>query len=107
MIAFAAALSYAGFTALCLAMARHHEQVFRSRAVPAGRRRVLTALGWGLLALSVVPVVMELGWGLGLVLWLGLLTATAMPLAMLLNYAPRVALALAVTPVLTGIGLLL
>lgn len=31
-------LAYAGFTGLCLAMERHHEQVFGVRRIPRRRR---------------------------------------------------------------------
>lgn len=107
MIVLGFALAYAGFLALCLAMERHHEQVFRRRVIPPWRRRLLTALGWGLLAASMLPVAQAAGWALGLVFWAGILTATAMPLAMLLTYAPRIALALAATPIPAGLMLLL
>ena len=101
------ALAYAGFSALCLAMERHHEQVFRSRRIPPRRRRVLAGGGWLLLGASALPLVHALGWGMGLVFWAGILTATAMPLAMLLTYAPRLALALAVFSLPAGLVLLL
>jgi hypothetical protein len=101
------ALAYLGFSALCLAMERHHEQVFRSRRIPPWRRRVLSGGGWVLLAASVLPVVHTLGWGAGLVLWTGILTATAMPLAMLLAYAPRLGLALAFAALPASLMLLL
>lgn len=83
------ALAFAGFTALCLAMDRHGEQVFGTRRTPAGRRRALQVLGSLLLAGSLALVVGRNGWGLGLVVWTGLLTAAAIPLAMLLCYRPR------------------
>jgi hypothetical protein len=107
MTALGFALAYGGFLALCLAMERHHEQVFRSRHVPRWRQRLLAGAGWALLAASLAPVVHGFGWGLGLVFWTGILTATAMPLAMLLSYAPRAALALAMAPVAAGLMLLL
>lgn len=107
MIALGFALAYAGFTGLCLAMERHYEQVFRSRKIPPLRRKLCFWGGWLLLATSLLPVVQALGWALGPVFWIGILTATAMPLAMLLTYAPRVALALAAAPLPAGLLLLL
>jgi hypothetical protein len=101
------ALAYAGFTGLCLAMERHYEQVFRSRKIPPLRRKLFVWGGWLLLAASLLPVVHALGWALGSVFWFGILNATALPLAMLLCYAPRAALALAAAPVPAGLFLLL
>ena len=60
-----------------------------------------------LLAVSPAPRLAEAGWGVGSVLWLGLLTAAALPLALLLPYAPRLAAALAlVLPALGVLGVL-
>lgn len=104
------ALAYAGFTGLCLAMERHHEQVFGVRRIPRLRRLGLTGGGWLLLAGSLLPLLTAQGAeaGAGITLWLGLLTAAALALALLLSYAPRrvpaVALAFAV---LAGSALLL
>lgn len=107
MTALGTALAYAGFAALCMAMPRHHEQVFGTHRVPAGLRRGLTLLGWALLASSALAVVRAQGWGLGLILWAGILTATALPLSLLLSYAPRLALLLAAAPLPVGLALLL
>ena len=102
------ALAYAGFTGLCLAMERHHEQVFGVRRIPRLRRLGLTGGGWLLLAGSLLLLLIAQGAGAGITLWLGLLTAAALALALLLSYAPRrvpaVTLAFAV---LAGSALLL
>ncbi|SUE42570.1 DUF3325 domain-containing protein [Roseomonas gilardii] len=104
------ALAYAGFTGLCLAMERHHEQVFGVRRIPRLRRLGLTGGGWLLLTGSLLPLLTAQGTGAGagITLWLGLLTAAALALALLLSYAPRrvpaVTLAFAV---LAGSALLL
>jgi len=95
MILLGLALPYAGFTALCLAMERHHEQVFGQRWIPPGRRRLLRIAGLLLLLASPLPCIAAAGWGVGSVLWCGLLTAAALPLVLLLPYAPRLAVALA------------
>jgi hypothetical protein len=102
MMALSFALAYAGFTALCLAMERHHEQVFHSRRIPPWRRRLFQGTGSALLAASLPAAVQGPGWALGLVIWTGLLTAAAMLLAMLLAYAPRLALLLAMAPFPAG-----
>ena len=82
------ALAYAGFTGLCLAMERHHEQVFGVRRIPRLRRLGLAGGGWLLLAGSLLLLTAQ-GAGAGITLWLGLLTAAALALALLRSYAPR------------------
>lgn len=85
MALLAAILAYAGLAGLALAMDRHHRQVWRRGASPP-RRMALRLAGaaslGGSLAASAVPA----GWGVGIVLWLGLLTAAALGVAMLLAY---------------------
>ena len=88
MIAIAFALSYAGFLALCLSMPRHYRDVLRKNASD----RALTALriiGWLLLMAVFAVSVAEAGWQVGPVLWVALLTAGALPVSVLLTYAPR------------------
>lgn len=108
MIGLGFALSYAGFTGLCLAMERHHAQVSGRHRIPAQRRRLLRTGGAALLLASPLPCVAAAGWGAGTVLWCGLLTAAALLLALLLPYAPRLAVALAsILPPLGLFGALL
>lgn len=106
MTAFLAlALAYAGFTALCLAMERHHGEVFGSRRIPARRRFLLRVAGWALLAASFPACIAYWGWVIGPVAWCGLLTAAVLPLALLLPYAPRFAAGLApVASILAGLA---
>ncbi len=104
MIVLGLALPYAGFTALCLAMERHYEQVFGERRIPVGRRRMLRLTGTLLLMASPLPCLAVAGWGTGTVLWCGVLTMAALSLTVLLPYAPRLAAALA--PILPTLGLL-
>ncbi|PWC27522.1 DUF3325 family protein [Teichococcus aestuarii] len=89
MMAFA--LAYSGFTALCLAMARHHEQILGRRAVTPRRRRLLSGLGFLLLAAALASLVLAEGWGMGTLLWLGLLTTAANLLVLSVCYMPRAA----------------
>jgi Protein of unknown function (DUF3325) len=91
----ALALAYAGFTAVCLAMDRHHRKVFGQ---PPARRTAtaLRLLGFGLLALAAAPCVSISDGSNGVLLWLGLLTAAGVALIFLLPYAPRMAAVLAV-----------
>ncbi|WP_223448052.1 MULTISPECIES: DUF3325 domain-containing protein [Pseudomonas] len=86
----AALLCYAGFTALCLSMDRHHAELLGHK--PTQRRRLgLKLLGWLSLSLSLWAA----GWGLGLVQWFGLLMLSALLLVLLIPYRPRLALSLA------------
>jgi hypothetical protein len=85
------ALAYAGFVALALAMHRHHRRVWH-RSVPGGARMLLRMTGVVCLCLAFAACVVHVGWSVGPVLWLGLLTASGLGLAVLLCYAPRVAL---------------
>lgn len=87
-------LSYGGMAGICLAMDRHHAQVWRRDASPAFRR-ALQAAGWTLIALAAVPCVRGWGGSVGTVLWLGWLSAAALALVLLLSYRPRLAAGLA------------
>lgn len=84
LIASALALS-AGLAMLCLAMDRHHRDLF-GRAPGPGRRRLLRVAGWMALGLSVAGCVAGWGWARGLVYWclaatpLGLAIVFALPL---------------------------
>jgi len=96
-------LSYAGMTGLSLAMKRHHDQVWRrKRAV--WETPALRLIGTSLLVLALALSVREWGGSVGVVVWLGLVSAGALLVAWLLAFRPRqgallaVALALAGTP---------
>ncbi len=106
MVSLALALAYAGFVALCLAMDRHHGQVFRHRAVP-WQRQALRLVGWLLLAASLPACIAGWGWPVGLVAWFGILSAAGLLLVFLLPYAPRVTAALALALPLCAVPLLL
>ena len=80
-------LSYAGMASLSLAMDRHHGQVFgRDAAVHV--RRALQLAGSVLLALAIWPCVAGWSASVGVVAWLGFLSAGALGVALLLPYAP-------------------
>lgn len=107
LAAFAAlALAYAGMAALSLAMARHHQQLLRREASPV-RRRCLRALGALALLLALLPCVVAWGASVGVVVWLGFLSMGALLLALMLSYAPRLALwsTLAAAPALLVLAL--
>ncbi|MGY4800558.1 DUF3325 domain-containing protein [Teichococcus aerofrigidensis] len=101
MIPLSFALAYAGFAGLCLAMDRHQRDLFGRRRA-AGRSAGLRWAGWLLLGLSLPPCVLAAGWGIGSVLWCGLLTLAAGLLVLLMPYAPRL---LALPPLLALAGL--
>ncbi len=87
-------LCYAGFTALCLSMPRHHDELLGHK--PSARRRQgLKIGGWLLLCLSLWAAVTANGWSFGLVDWFAVLMLSALALVLLLPYRPRLALALA------------
>ncbi|WP_435034915.1 DUF3325 domain-containing protein [Pseudomonas neuropathica] len=94
-------LTYAGFTALCLSMPRHHDELLGHK--PSTRRRQgLTLAGWLLLSLSLWAAVSANGWSFGLVDWFAVLMLSALALVLLLPYRPRLALALAAASLLAS-----
>lgn len=87
-------LTYTGFTALCLSMPRHYDELLGHK--PSTRRRQgLKVGGWLLLYLSLWAAVKANGWSFGLVDWFAVLMLSALALVLLLPYRPRFALALA------------
>lgn len=105
MTIFAIALAYAGFAALCLAMERHHGEVFGTRRIPPRRSIALRLSGWALLAVSFPTCIADWGWAFGSVAWCGVLTAAALPIVLLLPYRPRAMAALApALPILGAVG---
>lgn len=87
-------LCYLGFTALCLAMDRHHQDLLGQKLGPRRRRR-LRLVAAVVLAAALGLLVSTSGWALGLVRGLGLAMASAGLLVVLLPYRPRLALGLA------------
>ena len=94
-------LSYAGMTGLSLAMKRHHDQVWRrQRAV--WETPALRLIGTSLLVLALALSVREWGGSVGVVVWLGLVSAGALLVAWLLAFRPRQGALLAVLLALAG-----
>lgn len=87
--AYALALAFAGMTALAFAMDRHHGQLTGEREVAKGRSRLLRLLGSLLLAAALLPSVG--GWGatVGVVAWLGWISAGALVAVVWIAAAPR------------------
>jgi hypothetical protein len=94
LIALAASLAYAGVSGLCLAMPRHHLQVWH-RHPSLATRVSLRIAGWLCLAAALAASVAALGWPIGSVAWFGLFFVAALALVLLLAYVPRFAAALA------------
>ncbi len=94
-------LCYSGFTALCLAMPRHHDELLGGKP-SVRRRRGLSLGGWFLLGLSLWAAVAGHGWNFGLVDWFAVLMLSALALVLLLPYCPRLALTLAGLSLLTS-----
>jgi len=94
MMLLGASLCYAGFSALCLAMDRHHQDLLGAKP---GRQRqwILRWVGGVLLALALGLLIAKAGWAMGLVRGLAVAMASAGVLVALLPYWPRAALALA------------
>ncbi|WP_420992360.1 DUF3325 domain-containing protein [Cupriavidus sp. 30B13] len=104
----ALALAFSGFAALSQTLDRHYaERHGRGSAPGAAERMRLHALGWSALALALLACVAQQGWPVGTVSWIGMLTLGALPLVLLLSYAPALALRAARwSGVLGGCGLL-
>lgn len=88
-------LAYSSFLALCLAMPRHHAQVFGFQPSP-WRGRGFRFAGWLLLTLSFFAAVTDSGWQIGPVEWFGFLSAAGLVLVAMLPYVPRLAAAFGV-----------
>lgn len=89
-----ASLCYAGFSALCMAMDRHHQDLLGAKP-GRQRKRLLRLSGVLLLAVALGLMIGSSGWAMGLVRAVGLAMASAGVLVALIPYWPRMALALA------------
>lgn len=99
----AALFAYAGFASLCLAMNRHHQHAWQRTPSPAVAT-TLKVFGWSLLGISLLACILSRNWSLGLVAWVGALSAAVLVLVFLLPYKPRTAAALAlVAPVAAAV----
>lgn len=91
-LALALALSPAlgGFAVLSLAMSRHQESL-TGTTLSRPTNRGLQAAGSILLCLALTACIWHWGGPIGVVAWLGILTAAAQALVLVLRYLPRVA----------------
>ena len=105
-IAMALLLTYSGMACLSLAMPRHYDQVW-GRDPAASHTRVLRAGGILLLLLALLPCDGLWGNTVGVVAWLGWLSAGALLWVGMLSWSPRPAMrtaALAVVISIAGVG---
>lgn len=106
---FAAALG--GFSALALAMDRHHEDAYSRGSSPGRRRPWLQAGGALLLVGSLLACLRLQGGSVGWVLWFGVLTAAALGTMAVATWRPRLAArvggAAAVLALLAGLASML
>ncbi|MBK3845673.1 MAG: DUF3325 domain-containing protein [Gammaproteobacteria bacterium] len=91
MTLLAFALAYVGMLALCLAMPRHHRQLF-SRAPSPLLQRGLRLLAGGLLIAIVMLDVAALGVSIGLIVCLGQLMCAGLLVGLMLAWRERMAL---------------
>jgi len=89
-----ALLCYIGFTALCLSMNRHHDDLLGA-SLSSTRGRALRGVGWALLGLSLWVALSSQTLGLALVQWSAALMASAVLWVFMMSYRPRLALSLA------------
>ena len=101
LIAFA--LAYATCMALSLAMTRHFKQVWPRQKLSPHLATLLRNGGWVLLVLTLIYCAKLEGIAAGLVLALGLFSAAACLLSLLLHYSPRIALGFIIAAPLAGL----
>jgi len=104
MMLLALCLSFSAFTALSLAMEKHQMDLHGRQAASVSRRRMWSVLGWLLLAAAFALCVVDHGWALGPVLWLGAMTLGGLLLAFgLYPWKPRWIVPLAVALPVMGL----
>ena len=93
MVIAAFCLVYAGFSALCVAMDRHFEDLF-DRAIPRQLRRCLRVAGWFALVLALYLSAQVWGWSYGLVEWIGMASIAGLILIWFVTFRPHAAIIL-------------
>lgn len=93
MSLMAFAIAYLGMLSLCLAMPRHHRQVFSGELRPT-RQRVLRALAVGLLSVATVLNILALGLSIGVVLCIVQLMSAGLVVGLVLAWRKQALLPL-------------
>lgn len=99
----ALALTYVSCLALSISMKRHFQQVFPTQELSIQKIKLLRSVGWILLISSCVLCAYLYSISTGLVLLCGLFSASALLIAMLLQYSPRIAIGLALIQLPLGL----
>lgn len=109
MMVLSFALAFVGFVALSFAMKRHFSQMLpRGKKLSSQQVVVFSVVGYLSLLLAGVLCIMVQGVAVGLVLWMGVLTAAALLQSLLLTYRPKkvivIGLATLAVGIITGIA---
>ncbi|RTQ85719.1 MULTISPECIES: DUF3325 domain-containing protein [Stenotrophomonas] len=97
-------LSFSAFTALSLAMEKHQHDLHGKAAATPARRTQWRVLGWALLTAAFALCVVDHGWAMGPVLWLGVMTVGGVVLSFgLYPYRPKWIAPLAVALPVAGL----
>ncbi|MDX3911620.1 MAG: DUF3325 domain-containing protein [Sphingobium sp.] len=91
MLTLSLAMAFSGFTVLSLSVPRHHRDMIGGTPAQA-TTTALRGVGYALLGLALWPCLTAFGTSVGLILWLGLLSAAALLLVGLLAWRPRLTL---------------
>jgi hypothetical protein len=78
-----------GFALLALSQQRHLERVFESNRPPSHNRRAQTAIGFIAIGLSLPACIASQGASFGSLLWVLLLSAAALAVALMLTWRPQ------------------
>lgn len=88
-------LVYCSFLAFSMAMNKHFQQMFPHKKLLSLHSNLLRFGGWVLLVVALLYCSTHYGTATAMVILLGLLSAAALLLALLLNYHPKLALPIA------------
>lgn len=105
LLAFTACFTFSlcGFTALSMTLDRHYADIHGRGTAPARRTlRRLHAAGWLALALAWAAQVLNEGWPVGTIYWLGIMALSAAVLVCVLARSPGVSLRVAPWMAATG-----
>lgn len=88
-------LAYCSFLSFSMAMTKHFQQIFPQKKLLPFHSNLVRLTGWILLVVAMLYCNNQYGASTGTVILLGLLSNAVILLALLLNYRPKLALAIA------------
>lgn len=91
LLSLSLTMAYAGFAGLCLSMQRHQRDVL-GRTLSARWNTVLRTMGFVILFLPYLLCAMHSGPSVGILLWMGMLSAGAILLVAMLAWQARLLL---------------